>query len=179
MVNLSLYGFKTTMYIKDRAYFCKEVPDLTLLVNEAKFRLTKTEISSYTTTFSFDSSPSLRNIRRHQNHRWAKISSLFHLKWRFAICWPKFANFAVIGEVRLTLRICTALYTLHAALLPGQGIMRLEKNKNIELNIGIDEVFIKLFPWIPTALRWSRLIKGLVLLLTSTFTKIESAITYF
>ena len=39
MVNLSLYGFKTTMYIKDRAYFCKEVPDLTLLVNEAKFRL--------------------------------------------------------------------------------------------------------------------------------------------
>ena len=54
MVNLSLYGFKTTMYIKDRAYFCKEVPDLTLLVNEAKFRLTKTEISSYTTTFSFD-----------------------------------------------------------------------------------------------------------------------------
>ena len=74
MVNLSLYGSKTTMYIKDRTYFCKEVPHLTLLVNEAKFRLTKTEISSYTTTFSFDSSP------RHQNHRCAKISSLFHLK---------------------------------------------------------------------------------------------------
>ena len=80
MVNLSLFDFKITMYIKDRAYFCKEVPDLTLLVNEAKFRLTKTEISSYTTTFSFDSSPSLRNIRRHQNHRCAKISSLFRLK---------------------------------------------------------------------------------------------------
>ena len=62
--NPSLYGFKAKMFMKDRAF---------LLVNEAKnFRLTKTkfssrrhEISSYITNFTFDSSPSLRNIRRH------------------------------------------------------------------------------------------------------------------
>jgi len=125
MVNLSLYGSKLRRYIKDRAYFYKRVRDLTLLINEAKFRLTKTEarfsfrrheISSYTTNFSFDSSPSLRNIRRDQNNRCVKISPLFRLKRKFAICWQKFANFAAIGEVRLTLRICTALYAVLALL---------------------------------------------------------------
>lgn len=63
-----LYGLKAKMCIY------KEVPYLTFLVNcEAKkFRLTKTkflshrhEISSYITNFRFDSSPRLRNIRRH------------------------------------------------------------------------------------------------------------------
>ena len=50
---------------------------------------------------------------------------------------------------------------ISAALLPGQGILRLEKNKRIELDIDIDEVFIKLFPWKPRDWLWSRLIKGL------------------
>ena len=112
------------MCIKDRPYLYKEVPARTLLVNEAKkCHLTKTKfssrrqkISSYITNFSFDSSPNLRNIRRHQNSRYAKISPLFRLKRRFAIFWSKFANFAVICEVRLTPRICTALYSLSAVL---------------------------------------------------------------
>ena len=72
MVNLSLYGFKTKMHVKDGAYFYKKEHDLTLLANEAKFRRTKTkfssrrhEILSYTMNLSFDSAPSLRNIRRH------------------------------------------------------------------------------------------------------------------
>ena len=63
-----LYGLKAKIYIY------KEVPDLTLLVNREakKFRPTKTkflsrrhEISPYITNFRFDSSPRLRNIRRH------------------------------------------------------------------------------------------------------------------
>ena len=168
------------MCIKDRPYFYKEVPARTLLVNEAKkFRLTKTKfssrrqkISSYITNFSFDSSPNLRNIRRHQNNRYAKISPLFRLKRRFATFWSKFANFAVICEVRLTPRICTALYSLSAVLHTACSGTTAMTKKYRHIDIRIDEVSSNYF------LEY-QLHSFKVLLSKSTFAKIESSITYF
>ena len=107
------------MCIKDRPYLYKEVPARTLLVNEAKkCHLTKTKfssrrqkISSNITNFSFDSSPNLRNIRRHQNNRYAKISPLFRLKRRFAIFLVK------IREFRSYLRSSAYTSHLHSTVL--------------------------------------------------------------
>ena len=127
-----LYGLKAKIYIY------KEVPDLTLLVNREakKFRLTKTkflshrhEISSYITNFRFDSSPRLRNIRRHfRTINAPKFRSFFVWSEGLHFFWSKFANFAVIAEVRLTPRICTAL---SLRILRSRRLEVVGKRKNV------------------------------------------------
>ena len=168
------------MRIGDRPYFYKEVPDLTLLVNEAKkFRLTKTKFSSHRHeisslyhelsfrffTYVAKYSPTL------QNNKCAKISPLF-------LSETKVYNFLVkIREFRSYWRSSAYTSYMHSTVLykrcftacSGNAALR---KKYRHVDIGIDEVSSNYF------LEY-QLHSFEVLLSKSAFAKIESSITYF
>ena len=153
-----LYGLKAKMCIGDRPYFYKEVPDLTILVNEAKkFGLTKTkfsshrhEISSYITNFRFDSSPRLRNIRWH-------FRTINAPKFRRFFVWTEGLNFLVkIREFRSYWRSSAYTSHLYSTVLSKRCFTVYSGNAAMRKKIQTCRHwhwwgFIKLFPWIPTA----------------------------